>query len=309
MKICASMRAASWRKIGRMARSPLRFLERLLDADKLEVQAPQLRAGSSSVRLVRKRYQALAPLGRGAASRDRGDSSVRRCPQRPRLRLRRQAVRACLRAAPSRISNSSRLSFMPANCLSRPPQPFQLATAYRPFLGNPVGALGRRHRARRPVAASLTCTPGRASCQGCDERFSGRISHPSACRTDVCTGGSAARISASTASVGTPRSISQIRRALPYCATMRARKSLRVVSSAVIRPEHLVGERQPFRRHDQCNDHLHAVAAVVTRIPVPTLVAFRKRRIALEIGTGQVVEQDVERNVEQVAPTPDQMVE
>src|ERR1700739_453338 len=52
-----------------------------------------------------------------------------------------------------------------------------------------------------------------------------------------------------------------------------------------------------------------AVAAVVTRIPVPTLVAFWKRRIALEIGTGQVVEQDVERNVEQVAPTPDQMVE
>src|SRR6266404_1082412 len=73
--------------------------------------------------------------------------------------------------------------------------------------------------------------------------------------------------------------------------------------------QHLVGERQPFRRHDQCNDHLHAVAAVVTRIPVPTLVAVRKRRIALEIGTGQVVEQDVERNVEQVAPTPDQMVE
>src|SRR6185295_7074724 len=30
---------------------------------------------------------------------------------------------------------------------------------------------------------------------------------------------------------------------------------------------------------------------------------------SLEIGTGQVVEQDVERNVEQVAPTPDQMVE
>jgi hypothetical protein len=42
---------------------------------------------------------------------------------------------------------------------------------------------------------------------------------------------------------------------------------------------------------------------------VPTLVAFREGRITLEIGAGQVEEQDVERNVEQVAPTPDQMVE
>ena len=52
--------------------------------------------------------------------------------------------------------------------------------------------------------------------------------------TRYCTGGSAARISASTASVGTPRSISQIRRALPYCASMRARKPLSVVLSAVL---------------------------------------------------------------------------
>jgi hypothetical protein len=35
----------------------------------------------------------------------------------------------------------------------------------------------------------------------------------------------------------------------------------------------LVGERKPFRRHDLRNDHLHAVAAVVARIAVPTLVA------------------------------------
>ena len=95
-------------------------------------------------------------------------------------------------------------------------------------------------------------------------------------------------------------------------AVLRHDAGEKVLEGGVVRGiarQHLVGERQPFRRHDQCNDHLHAVAAVVTRIPVPTLVAFRKRRIAFEIGTGQVVEQDVERNVEQVAPTPDQMVE
>ena len=50
MKICASMRASSWRKIGRMARSPPAFAgqafevpERLFDAGELEVQAPQPR--------------------------------------------------------------------------------------------------------------------------------------------------------------------------------------------------------------------------------------------------------------------------
>jgi hypothetical protein len=39
---------------------------------------------------------------------------------------------------------------------------------------------------------------------------------------------------ASTASVGMPRSISQIRRALPYCCSIRARKSRSVVLSAVL---------------------------------------------------------------------------
>jgi hypothetical protein len=50
MKICASMRASSWRKIGRMASSPPAFAgqafevpERLFDAGELEVQAPQPR--------------------------------------------------------------------------------------------------------------------------------------------------------------------------------------------------------------------------------------------------------------------------
>jgi hypothetical protein len=36
------------------------------------------------------------------------------------------------------------------------------------------------------------------------------------------------------ASVGTPRSISQIRRALPYCRSMRSRKPRSAVSSLVL---------------------------------------------------------------------------
>jgi hypothetical protein len=48
---------------------------------------------------------------------------------------------------------------------------------------------------------------------------------------------------------------------------------------------------------------------VIARIAVASLVAFGKRRIGLEIGAGQIVEQHIEANVEQVAPAPDQMIE
>jgi hypothetical protein len=51
--------------------------------------------------------------------------------------------------------------------------------------------------------------------------------------TTYCTGGSLVRICSSVSSVGMPRSISQIRRALPYWRSMRARKSFNVVLSEV----------------------------------------------------------------------------
>src|ERR1700719_1305675 len=52
--------------------------------------------------------------------------------------------------------------------------------------------------------------------------------------TRYWTGGSAPRISASTTSVGMPRSINQMRLAFPYCRSIRARKSRKVVLSAVL---------------------------------------------------------------------------
>ena len=39
------------------------------------------------------------------------------------------------------------------------------------------------------------------------------------------------------------------------------------------------------------------------------LVAFGKRRIGLEIGASQIVEQNIELDVEQIPPAPSQMVE
>ena len=48
---------------------------------------------------------------------------------------------------------------------------------------------------------------------------------------------------------------------------------------------------------------------MVARIAVAALVAFRKRRVALEIGAGQVIEQHIKRDIEQVARACGQMRE
>ena len=73
--------------------------------------------------------------------------------------------------------------------------------------------------------------------------------------------------------------------------------------------QHLVGQWQPLRRHHQCNDHLHAVAAPVARVAKPALVALVKRRVRLEVSARQIVEQDIELDVEQILPPAHQMVE
>jgi hypothetical protein len=48
---------------------------------------------------------------------------------------------------------------------------------------------------------------------------------------------------------------------------------------------------------------------VIARIAEAALIAFRKRRLGLEIGAGQIVEQQIETGVEQVAPAARQMIE
>jgi hypothetical protein len=73
--------------------------------------------------------------------------------------------------------------------------------------------------------------------------------------------------------------------------------------------QRLVGQRQPFRRDDQRDDHLHAIGPMVARVAVTALIALRKGRFGLEIGAGQIVEQDIEGGVEQIAPALRQMIE
>ena len=71
----------------------------------------------------------------------------------------------------------------------------------------------------------------------------------------------------------------------------------------------LIGERKAFRRHDQRNHHLHAVAALVAAVAVAALVGFVVRRRRLEIGAGQVVQQHIEPRPKQILPALAQMRE
>ena len=73
--------------------------------------------------------------------------------------------------------------------------------------------------------------------------------------------------------------------------------------------QHFIGEREAFRRHDQRDDHLHAITALVAAVTVPAFVLLIGRRIGLEIGARQVVQQDIERGSEKVLPTLAEMTE
>jgi hypothetical protein len=72
--------------------------------------------------------------------------------------------------------------------------------------------------------------------------------------------------------------------------------------------KHLIGQRQTFGRYHQRNDDLHTIRPVIARVPVAALVTFRKRRVRLEIGARQIVEQHVVADVEQIAPPPRQVI-
>ena len=73
--------------------------------------------------------------------------------------------------------------------------------------------------------------------------------------------------------------------------------------------QNLVGERQTFRRHHQRDHHLHAVRPTIARIAEASFVVLGKRRLGLEIRADQIIEQEIEARVEQVAPALRQMIE
>jgi len=67
--------------------------------------------------------------------------------------------------------------------------------------------------------------------------------------------------------------------------------------------QHLVGQRETLWGDDQGDDNLNAIASVVAGVPIPALVTLRERRIALEVGAGQVVEQHLVGGVEEISPS------
>lgn len=69
----------------------------------------------------------------------------------------------------------------------------------------------------------------------------------------------------------------------------------------------LVGQREPLRRHHQADHHLHAVRALVAA--VAELPQTLERRVALEVGARQVVQQHVEARLEQRLPALAQKAE
>ena len=52
---------------------------------------------------------------------------------------------------------------------------------------------------------------------------------------------------------------------------------------SLVLPAYFVTERKTFRRHDQGDDHLHAVRALVAAVTELSFVRFGKRRLALKI--------------------------
>ena len=63
-----------------------------------------------------------------------------------------------------------------------------------------------------------------------------------------------------------------------------------------------VGEREAFGGDDQGDDDLRAVGTLVARVAELAFVAGREGRIAFEVGAGEIVEEDVEFDSEEVFP-------
>src|SRR5206468_10953738 len=66
--------------------------------------------------------------------------------------------------------------------------------------------------------------------------------------------------------------------------------------------QHFVGQRKTFGRHDQSDDHLHAIKTFVPAVAKLTFVAFSKRWIALTVSRGQIVEQHVVGDAKKAFP-------
>jgi hypothetical protein len=122
--------------------------------------------------------------------------------------------------------------------------------------------------------------------------------------TRYCPGGPAARISARTSSVGTPRSITHNAPRLAVLALDLAEEGPQRLAVGRIAGQDLVGERQAFGGDDEGDDELRAIGPLVAAVAVTAFGALGQvGGVDLEIGAGQIVEQDVEGRGGEIKPT------
>jgi hypothetical protein len=72
--------------------------------------------------------------------------------------------------------------------------------------------------------------------------------------------------------------------------------------------EHLVSERETLGRDDQCDDHLHAVAAFVATVTKAAQAAGLLGRITFKVSAGKILEQHLVIRVKEIAPARGEMV-
>jgi hypothetical protein len=73
--------------------------------------------------------------------------------------------------------------------------------------------------------------------------------------------------------------------------------------------QNFIRQRKALGRHDQRDHDLHAITALVAAVAVTTLVVLVIRRVRLEVGASQVVEQNLEAGAEQILPALPQVAE
>jgi hypothetical protein len=90
---------------------------------------------------------------------------------------------------------------------------------------------------------------------------------------------------------------------------MRPRKPLERGRIGRVAREHLVAQRETLGRDDQRDDHLPAIAALVSAVAVLPQILIAALLVRLKVRAGQVIQQHVELRSEQLPPTSHQKLE
>ena len=222
--------------------------------------------------------------------------------------MKRQAAGAFWRDAPSFMrrlaSERHRLELLEPR-----PQPFELALAHAALLGRAVGAVGQ-HVELLGLRHELDPHAGSGLAPRLVEETALELAQPSFRRSDQILD---RRVGlAHLGEYGFGGNAAVHHKDAPGLTVLRLDLGQEDAQRRVVgrvAGEHLVGERQAFRRHHQGDDDLDAVGALIAAIAEAALVGLILRRIGFEIGAGQIVKQHIEAGVEEIAPAIDKMAE